>query len=307
MNTVKSSVARTHIPNPNRALELERASFLTLFPDRPFLVRHNLANHRLFSIDRLLELAKSLPDKNVEYNAGDILPADMGNKLSPRTGLSAEETIRHIRECRSWMVLKNVESDPEYRSLLYQCLDEVQELSESRIAGMSEREGFIFLSSPNSVTPLHVDPEHNFLLQIRGRKNISVFDPQDTNIITEAQIEQGLFGQIRNVVYRDELQSRGQLVCLHPGTGVHVPQIAPHWVKNLDEVSVSFSITFQSSRSRRQLAIRTFNSRLRSLGFKPAPVGRSSVRDNLKYHSERIVGRLHRTLKIEDTGTANKY
>jgi len=31
---------------------------------------------------------------------------------------------------------------------------------------MGRREGFIFVSSPGSVTPHHMDPEHNFLLQI---------------------------------------------------------------------------------------------------------------------------------------------
>ena len=35
------------------------------------------------------------------------------------------------------------------------------------------REAFIFISSPNTVTPYHMDPEYNFLLQIRGTKDHS--------------------------------------------------------------------------------------------------------------------------------------
>ena len=37
-----------------------------------------------------------------------------------------------------------------------------------------QREAFLFLSAPNSVTPVHIDPEHNFLLQIRGQKDMNV-------------------------------------------------------------------------------------------------------------------------------------
>ena len=47
---------------------------------------------------------------------------------------------------------------------------------------MTEREGFIFLSAPGSTTPAHTDPEHNFLLQVRGPKemNVGAFpDPSD--------------------------------------------------------------------------------------------------------------------------------
>ena len=39
---------------------------------------------------------------------------------------------------------------------------------------MQDREGFVFLSAPGSVTPTHVDPEHNLLLQVRGTKEMNV-------------------------------------------------------------------------------------------------------------------------------------
>ena len=40
---------------------------------------------------------------------------------------------------------------------------------------MLTSQGFIFVSSPNSVTPYHFDPEHNILLQIRGSKVMTQF------------------------------------------------------------------------------------------------------------------------------------
>ncbi len=288
------STAATH----GLPLELNAELFRTHFPQRPFLVNHNLAGHPLFAVPRLLELAKALPKSCVEYNEGRI-SANMGGQLSPQTGLSAEETIRRIQEAHSWMVLKFVENDPEYRALLDQCLNQIRELSEPVVPGMCNREAFIFLTSPDSVTPFHVDPEHNFLLQIRGQKQVSIFDADDTAIVTEADIERGLFGKNRNLIYKPEFQSRGQVFELTPGTGLHFPIAAPHWVKNGKDVSISFSITFRSRDSERRAAVRQFNSALRQRGFHPKPVGTSSVGDAVKYFSQRA---MRRTRQVFQSG-----
>ena len=44
-------------------------------------------------------------------------------------------------------------------------------------------EGFIFVSSPGSVTPYHIDPERNFLLQVRGNKTMHMFDGSDRSLL----------------------------------------------------------------------------------------------------------------------------
>src|SRR5579871_4597163 len=300
MSTATLPTETTSRPTGQRILEFQLDTFRAQFPRNPFLVKHNLVGHPLFAMESLLDLAKRLPEKNVEYSAGNI-PVDMGNQLSPRTGLSAEETIRRIQEARSWMVLKYVETDPEYRRLLDQCLDEVKELSESVVPGMRQREGFIFITSPNSITPFHLDPEHNFLLQVRGRKQVNIFDPHQSGVITEADIEQGLFGKIRNLVYKDEYRSKGNLFELDPGTGLHFPLVAPHWVKNLDNVSISFSITFRSKESERRATLHELNSRLRARGKNPSPVGQSRLADMAKYHGTRVMRRLQRTISGRST------
>src|SRR5215510_9717958 len=117
---------------------------------RPFVVHHGLADHPAFRLERLVELARRLPPERVEYNAGD-LPISQDPRLTPHTGLSIEETIRRITECRSWMVLKRVESDPEYQRVLDECLDEIAGL----VPRMRTRRAFVFISSPGSVTPYH--------------------------------------------------------------------------------------------------------------------------------------------------------
>src|SRR5262249_2973599 len=141
----------------------------------------------------------------------------------PRNGLSVRETIRRIEECRSWMVINNVELDPEYRRLLDRCLDEVQVLSEPVDPGMFRREGFVFISSPFSVTPFHMDPEYNFLLQVRGGKRISIWDSRDRSILSEVALEKYFSGANRQIAFKEEYQQTASVFELAPGQGLHFP------------------------------------------------------------------------------------
>ena len=268
----------------NRVLDIDPQAFAAGFGKRPFLLRHHLAGHALFSLDRLIALSKSLPADRVEYNAGD-LPVSIDPARTPRNGLSPEETIRRIRECRSWLVLKNVELDPAYRVLLERCL------AETKIP-MREKQAYIFVSSPHAVTPYHLDPEENFLLQIRGRKTLQVFDPADRTVLSEQELERFFSGAHRNLVFRDQALASARSFELTPGVALHVPLAAPHWVQNGPQVSISFSITGQTRASMRRQKVHRMNGRLRRLGLRPRPAGYSPLRDALKEFCYRMVRRL---------------
>jgi ribosomal protein L16 Arg81 hydroxylase len=264
-------------------LDLNPEAFQAHFPHEPFLVRHRLGDHPRFALTELVELAKRLPEKHIEYNAGN-LAVNADPDQTPRNGLSVEETIRRIEECNSWMVLKYVERDPKYAELLHHCLDEVRVHSEANAPGMCQAEGFIFISSPGSVTPYHMDPEHNFLLQVRGLKTVHLFDPNDRALLSEQELERFYRGAHRNMVFKDEYQQKARTFHLSPGDGVHFPVTAPHWVQNGPEVSVSFSITFRTRALEKRSAVYVFNDGLRRRGLTPAPFGRCPWRDALKYN-----------------------
>ena len=177
-------------------LNLSSTAFDVGFGRSPFLIGHNLTAHPLFEFSRLLDLARALPGASVEYNAGNLAVNQDPNR-TPRNGLSAEETIRRIEQCRSWMVLKNVEQDAEYRDLLHRCLGEIEASHHQYGHGICHREGFVFISSPGSVTPYHMDPECNFLLQIRGKKQVSLFDGNDRSVLAEPELERFYAGGSR--------------------------------------------------------------------------------------------------------------
>lgn len=278
-------------------LHIDRSVFNNKFDRRAFSLRHRLTDHPLFAIERLVELAQTLPSDQIEYNAGD-LPVNQDPDLTPQNGLSAEETVQRIEHCDSWLVLKRVESDPDYRVLLDQCLDEIRDLSELIQPNMHQREGFIFVSSPGAVTPYHMDPELNFLLQIRGSKVMRVWDPADRVVISELDLEDYFSSDShRNLEYRDEYARRCDRFELTPGLALHVPMAVPHWVKNGDGVSVSFSITFRTAASRDRERLYQLNARLRSLGLSPHPVGASASRDAAKLGLYQVYHRARRILR----------
>ena len=289
-----AAVAALAAPKTRALLDIDSADFAANFNRHPFLIGHRLAAHPLFALPSLIELARRLPAKDIEYNAGN-LPVSIDPSLTPRNGLSPEETIRRIEECKSWLVLKYVENDPAYRDLLLGCLDEVRPFSEKIVPGMMQPQGFIFVTSPGSVTPYHMDPEHNFLLQIRGSKTVRQFD---RGVVSQEELERFHAGAHRNMVYKHNYLARSWTFELEPGTGLHFPHTFPHWVHNGPSVSISFSITFRTPDLERLATIHLVNGILRRRGFRPTPVGQSAWRDGLKYQTYRAWRRARRLLGL---------
>jgi hypothetical protein len=293
--TINSSVLNEGIlssQGSDKLLEIDGAVFRANFNQKSFLINHHLADHHLFDLARILELATKLPPDCVEYNAGNVT-VNQDPTLTPQTGLSVQETIRRIEESNSWMVLKNVEKDEEYRKLLDDCLDEIEAFSDSLSTGMFKREGFIFITSPGAVTPYHIDNEYNFLLQIRGTKTMNTFDRSDRELVSDQDLETFYCGAHRNLVFKDEFQLKSVPFELSPGYGVHIPVTTPHWVKNGDSVSISFSITFRTVESERRSIVYQVNSLLRKLGVKPTPFGVSALGDSIKYQLYRVYRRMN--------------
>ena len=276
-------------------LGLDADAFRENFNRRPFLITHQLCGHPLFSLDRLMELARTLPPDHVEYNAGQ-LPISLDGSLTPRNGLSPEETLRRIEDCQSWMVLKYVDNDPLYRDLLNRCLAEVQVHSEAICPGLCQPQAFIFLTSPGSITPYHMDPEHNFLLQIRGGKTIHLFDGHDRDIVSDEELEQFYLGVHRNMVFREAYRAKSTVHELGAGQGLHFPVTFPHYVQNGPAVSISFSITFRTPDLERRSLLYQGNAGLRRKGWRPAPVGKYPWRDRFKVQWFRLLRKTRKLL-----------
>lgn len=225
----------------------------TLYERKPFKFGHEFTKNSWFSRDRILDLADALPETSVEYNLADI-PVSQPVTSLPDNNLTLQETIANIETCGSWVLLKSVEQHGDYAELLDCCLEEIGEKLGLRVDEMLSPRSFLFLTSSGGVTPFHFDPEHNFLLQIEGRKNIQIFEPFDRSIVSDRQLQDFAAGAHRNLPFDESIAERGEWFEFSAGEGVFIPFLAPHWVKNSGAVSVSFSISFETARTKRKLS-----------------------------------------------------
>ncbi|MCF8707271.1 cupin-like domain-containing protein [Rhizorhapis sp. SPR117] len=283
--TIQADIIPQVFPDTTRAL------FEQAYPDAHVRLGHNLSGHALLTREALAALAERLPNDRVEYNRGD-LPIGIRPEDTPANGLSVSDTIRSIDDNGSWMVLKNIERDHGYRSLLESALTEIAPLVEAQTGPMLHMEAFIFLSSPNSVTPFHMDPEHNILLQIEGEKTMTVFPPGDEALVPPRQSESFHGGSHRNLAWNDAFLAKGTKVHLTPGDALLVPVKAPHFVQNGPSVSISFSITWRSKRSVAEGELHSLNATLRRWSLPLVSIGKAPERQALARLFYRIMRKL---------------
>jgi hypothetical protein len=260
----------------DRLLELDRDTCIDAIARREFGIHHNLADHPLLSLEAIAKLADALPPGAVERHEAKqplLVPGGCPDLSGPPS-----ETVRTIETNGRWMVLWNLEQIAAYGRLLDEILDEVVPFLPAREGGMGRREVFLFLSAPNAVTPVHFDPEHNFLLQIRGSKEINVGRFPDI-AWERREFDRYHAGGHRNL---EEIPPVSSKFLMRPGDGVYMYPWAPHWVFNGPSVSISLSITFRTRRSQRIEYVHLLNGHLRRYGLSPLPAGESEFVDRVK-------------------------
>lgn len=268
-------------------LQADAAAFRQAFNRRSFTFGHALAGHPLFTLPRLAQVAGTMlaaGDKRRFLALGGESASAASTFASMPRAQRVASTIEGLGTSRSWVKLSSTDVfDPEYRALLGRVLTELSQLSGIDLdAEMSWSSLTVFLASPRVVTPYHMDHESNFLLQVAGEKDLYLFDRNDPTVLSERDIERYYLGDFHAARYRDELQARAAAYQLVPGVAAHHPSLAPHWVRNGAEVSVSVSVGFCLRSVDRRARVYQVNHYLRRLGLHPAAPGRSALRDRVK-------------------------
>lgn len=267
-----------------------RAYFASSYPEGAHKLTHDMVEHPLLELDGLAMLGESLPENSLEYNRGD-LPVGITEKPGS-TGIRIGETIRDIENANSWALLKNIEQDPAYAALLHELLAELREVIESTTGELLTPQGYVFVSSPNAMTPYHFDPEHNILLQLRGEKAMTVFPAGDQRFAPDAVHETSHTGGARELRRDESFSEFGITFPLEPGDALYFPVMAPHYVRNGLEVSISLSITWRSSWSYDEADARAFNRLLRRWGMSPNGTNRWPKGNRAKAIGCRIARRI---------------
>lgn len=267
-----------------------RRDFDAAYPEAPRKFRHDLRNSPLLTLEAIAALAEALPEGSAHYNCGNLSIGGEGKRRSAAASIG--EAIRHVETSGSWAVLKNLEQAPEYAALLGNMLTELSVLIEPRTGPVLQPEGWIFVSSPDSVTPFHFDPEHNILLQLQGEKEMTVFPAGDTRFAGDRAHEEFHATGAYELDWDETLRDHGTAYILAPGDALLVPVKAPHFVRNGPAPSISLSVTWRSKWSFDEADAREFNRFLRRQGIDPARPNSWPGNNRAKAFSWRILRRL---------------
>ena len=284
-------------------LEVDDQTLRDEFNRRAFRFTHDLTDHPQLKLGALYDLASRLPKEEVLHWSGAIgidADIDRASRTHP-TGLSLRETFDRMDRAGAYVLIRNAQFDPSFKRLVDEILDEVEGRIQTIEPGMCQRIAYIFIASPRSVTPYHMDRDINFHFNLRGTKWISIWDPLDRVVLPETGLE-SLFTNWDAVrpQYQQQFEARARVFELHPGDGVHHPFTAPHAIRYGDEVAASFTVTFNTRATNRRASAHIVNHSLRKVGLAPTPVGQSVARDEIKsaalgaYRKARDVARSRR-------------
>lgn len=264
--------------------------------NEPFLVSHDLHKSDLFDVRRLVEVAKSAAHRpgDVYYDAGDVAIGDKWGQI-PVPDMPVDQVVERIEHSGAWVILKQVEKDPAYAAVLNEFADFVRRVAGPDLArDLLKPEFLVIVSSPGRITPFHFDAEINFLVQVRSEKQVWICDPHDRSIVTQSDIEAYYSGVGTAGKWRPEFESKARHVVLKPGSAVHIPTHAGHWVRNGSGVSVSLSLNFEHPGWRNR-DVYLVNNVLKKLGMRPSLPGKVHAVDVAKsvaWQSAKRVGKV---------------
>jgi hypothetical protein len=253
-------------------------AFDDAFPGRSVGFIHDLHHDDRLTLASVADLADRLSRRSVIADtAAQPLLVPQGGP--PRGALERPgDVIRDLRNANAWLTLLNVEADPGMAEIMNTHLDQLESGMIAKQGKMHRRVAFVFVSSPNSVTPVHFDIEHSLLMQVRGSKTVSIgcFESDAVRRHEFDRYWDGSHGRI------ETLPPEVASYPLTPGRAVYIPPGTPHWVHNGPDISLSVTLTYFTAATVRENRIEDFNSHLRRWHVKPREPGRSTAVDTAK-------------------------
>ena len=177
-----------------------------------FRVAHSLAGHPQFAFEELIRVAQETSKRRYDlyFDAGDVSISDKWGRI-PLPECPVTEILDRIENAGAWIIMKHVEHDPAYAKILNEFTEFVRRVAGPEKASLLRNPEFqVLITSPNRVTPVHFDPEENFLVQIQGSKDLWVCDPLDRSIVTDLEIERYYGVGVNSGIYKPGLES-----CVH--------------------------------------------------------------------------------------------
>ena len=251
------------------------------FPGRSLEFSHDLHLDDRLTLAAVADLADRLPRRSVIADTA-TQPLLVPQGGPPRGALERPgDVIRDLHNANAWLTLLNVEDDQGMAEIMNTQLDQLESgmtARQRRRVKMRKRVAFVFVSSPNSVTPVHFDIEHSLLMQVSGSKTVSIgrFESDAARRHEFDRYWDGAHGRI------ETLQPEEAAYTTMPGRAVYIPPGTPHWVHNGPDISLSVTLTYFTAATVRENRVESFNAILRRRHMKPRDPGQSATVDRAK-------------------------
>lgn len=253
----------------------------------PYRFQHNLMGHPALTLENLARVLPRLPQDQVMYSGNRLKNGDNFEETfrSRPENQSIEETIEGIRTSDSYIMVSSPQVDESFAPLHKQLVSDVEALIRQRGVGSVAitPKLYLFIASPNSVTPFHIDRYSTFLLQFRGSKQVCVSRPWDERVVTNLDCENYVSYVNTRLPWSETKDQFSTTFDFRPGDALHIPFVSGHHVRNgSEDVSISMSIIFNTDQTMAWRSALNFNQRARKIGLAPAAVGSHPVRDMAK-------------------------
>jgi len=253
-------------------------------PMRVTPLTHTFTEHPLLQREALVELGKRCRGTNRWYSfASGVEPGtdfDEAAALYP-SRQSAVASLSAIEDAKAWVLLRHIQADPTYRTLVDEAFEPILDQIERVDPGVYYRAGWIFSASPNTCTPFHIDRSHVLLCQVSGTKTVYVWDPTDRETLDD-RVRDDFHARhdLSRAKWQEAFRKRAHVFHLKPGTGVYMPLTSPHMVETSTDASRTISFTYNTAATRRMGRIHVLRDALRRMGLRAPPVGSHIVFDS---------------------------
>jgi len=262
-----------------------------------FKFNHRLLGHPTLTLENLARALPLLPEDQVMYSKGLLSNGDdfEGTFKSKPKDRSLQQTIEEIRATNSYIMVRAPEAEVSFAGLKQDLLEDTESIIRERRVGKRavDAELYMFIASPNSVTPFHIDRNSTFLMQFRGTKTVHVFPQWDERVVTARDTEAYIAFANTKLPWSPNIDALCTPFTFSPGEALHIPFVSGHHVRNgADDVSITMSIIFNTDQSVAWRDALAFNHKLRKVlslvGAQPSAIGTSRWRDGAKAQLQRV-------------------
>lgn len=267
-----------------------------------FEFKHNLTEHPSLQLENLLNIIPHLPQEKVMYSQSiKDISLNLDNALeNDKKNSNLEEIKKTLLQGNSLIALRNPEIHPSIKIVFDDIVSDISKIMQKNNSGTFPIDPniWIFIASPNAVTPYHLDRSSNFIFQIRGSKELAVFPPRNEQVMSKDKYEAYLDWNGDCPEWSEKIDPLAKKYNFKSGDAAHIPFISGHYVKNgPEDISITISIFFQTNETEKWTNVMRLNNRLRKFGIKTNPVNKNATIDSMKSHLFKIENSLRRILR----------